>query len=66
MLPGFLDTAMTRGLAASRRTEVTAAHTLGRLNTPEAAAAFIVHLHHHLPHTSGQVFQLDSRIHPAS
>ena len=34
---------------------------LGRFNTCERVAAFIRFLHHDLPHTSGQVFQLDSR-----
>jgi hypothetical protein len=36
-------------------------HSLDTLNTPAHAAGFIHFLHHHLPHTSGQVFQLDSR-----
>ncbi len=61
LLPGFLETRMTAGVADSRRDTVRDAHSLGRFNTPEATAAFLVHLHHHLPHTSGQVFQLDSR-----
>ena len=38
-------------------------HTLGRLNTCENAANFIRFLHQEMPHTSGQVFQLDSRLH---
>ena len=62
LLPGFLDTPMTAGLSGERREEVRRAHVLGRFNTPEAVASFLVHLHDHLPHTSGQVFQLDSRI----
>ena len=61
LLPGFLETAMTRALSASRRAEVLAQHSLGAFNTPAAAAGFIHYLHHHLPHTSGQIFQLDSR-----
>jgi 3-oxoacyl-[acyl-carrier protein] reductase len=36
-------------------------HRLGRFNTPGAVAAFIRFLHEELPHTSGQIFQLDSR-----
>ena len=62
VLPGFLETPMTRDVSAARRVEILAAHTLGRFNTPQVVAAFLWHLHHDLPHTSGQVFQLDSRI----
>jgi len=62
ILPGFLETPMTAGLSEERREQVRRDHALGRFNTPEAVAAFLVHLHDHLPHTSGQVFQLDSRI----
>jgi 3-oxoacyl-[acyl-carrier protein] reductase len=62
LLPGFLDTPMTAGLAAERREQVRREHVLGRCNTPESVAGFLVHLHDHLPHTSGQVFQLDSRL----
>ncbi|MCH7225448.1 SDR family oxidoreductase [Haloferula sp. A504] len=61
LLPGFLETRMTAGVGKDHRTAVLASHCLGRLNTPQATADFLVHLHHHLPHTSGQVFQLDSR-----
>lgn len=62
ILPGFLDTPMTASLSAKRREQVRAEHLLGRENTPEAVADFLLHLHDRLPHTSGQVFQLDSRI----
>ncbi len=62
ILPGFLDTPMTAALSAERREQVRREHVLDRFNTPEAVAAFLVHLHDQLPHTSGQVFQLDSRI----
>jgi 3-oxoacyl-[acyl-carrier protein] reductase len=62
VLPGFLETPMTREVSTARRAEILAAHTLGRFNTPKAVAAFLWHLHHDLPHTSGQVFQLDSRV----
>ena len=61
ILPGFLETRMTANVSPSRRAEVLAAHSLGRLNTSDRVAAFIRFLHHQLPHTSGQVFQLDSR-----
>ena len=61
LLPGFLETRMTSVVTASRRNEVLAAHALGRFNTCERVAAFVRFLHEQLPHTSGQVFQLDSR-----
>lgn len=61
ILPGFLETRMTSVVSKTRRQEVLDAHTLGRFNTCEAVAAFIRFLHESLPHTSGQIFQLDSR-----
>ena len=61
VLPGFLETPMTRSVSEKRSSEVLAAHHLGRFNTPAAVAAFIRFLHEELPHTSGQVFRLDSR-----
>lgn len=62
ILPGFLETPMTAKVSSARRDEVRAAHVLGRFNTPEAVARFLRTLHEDLPHTSGQVFQLDSRV----
>lgn len=62
ILPGFLDTKMTSSVPDVRREAVRSAHTLGRYNTTDAVSSFIWHLHHHLPHTSGQIFQLDSRV----
>lgn len=62
ILPGFLETRMTREVTSGRRAAVLAEHTLGAFNTPQAVAGFIHFLHHHLPHTSGQYFQLDSRL----
>ena len=35
---------------------------LGRFNTAEAVGEFLVTLHDRMPHTSGQVFRLDSRV----
>lgn len=64
VLPGFLETAMTSGVTPERREQIRADHTLGRFNTCTHAAEFIRFLHHQLPDTSGQVFQLDSRIAP--
>jgi 3-oxoacyl-[acyl-carrier protein] reductase len=61
ILPGFLETPMTQGVGDGRRNEILRDHTLGRFNTCGDAARFVAYLHHHLPHTSGQVFQLDSR-----
>ena len=62
ILPGFLETRMTESVSGTRKIEVLNEHTLSRFNTPVAVAKFIRHLHEDLPHTSGQVFQLDSRI----
>lgn len=62
ILPGFLETRMTAGVSARCKTQVLADHSLGRFNTPVAVARFIRFLHEELPHTSGQVFQLDSRV----
>ncbi len=61
VLPGFLKTRMTATTSAKRRVEVMNSHSLGRFNTCECVAEFIHFLHHHQPHTSGQIFQLDSR-----
>ncbi|MCX6855340.1 MAG: SDR family oxidoreductase [Verrucomicrobia bacterium] len=63
ILPGFLDTQMTRHLLSdeAQRQRILASHTLGKLSTTEDAARFIAFLHT-LPAVSGQVFQLDSRI----
>jgi 3-oxoacyl-[acyl-carrier protein] reductase len=61
VLPGFLETRMTVAVSERRREEIRADHVLDRFNTPETVAKFIAHLHHELLHTSGQIFQLDSR-----
>lgn len=61
ILPGFLETGMTRSVTPKRKAEILTSHSLGRLNTPPAVAEFIRYLHESLPHTSGQTFQLDSR-----
>jgi len=62
ILPGFMDSPITRHLGQQRRDEILADHHLGRLNTPAEVGKFIHHLHHQMPHTSGQIFQLDSRV----
>lgn len=61
VLPGFLETKMTRAVLAKRRELVVTKHALGRLNTVADAARFIVQLDS-FEHISGQVFQLDSRV----
>ncbi|MEO5917352.1 MAG: SDR family NAD(P)-dependent oxidoreductase [Luteolibacter sp.] len=61
ILPGFLETRMTRLVSPQRRDEILDSHHLGRFNTPAAVAGFVRFLHEQLPHTSGQVFRLDSR-----
>lgn len=62
VLPGFLETRMTAGLTPSRKREIIGDHSLGRFNTADRVAAFLRFLHENLPHTSGQIFQLDSRM----
>jgi 3-oxoacyl-[acyl-carrier protein] reductase len=61
ILPGFMETPMTRSVSPQRRDHILAEHVMANFNTPEIVAAFIHHLHHQLPHTSGQIFRLDSR-----
>lgn len=62
ILPGFLETRMTATVSPQRVQEVMAEHCLRRFNTPEAVARFLLTLEQDMPHTSGQVFQLDSRV----
>ncbi len=61
VLPGFLETRMTRDLPPESVQRALESHVLGRFNTPEDAARFIVFLDG-MTHVSGQVFQLDSRV----
>jgi NAD(P)-dependent dehydrogenase (short-subunit alcohol dehydrogenase family) len=63
VLPGFLETRMTEKLTAEKKEQFRASHTLGRFNTAESVARMIAFFDRDLPHTSGQVFNLDSRIH---
>ena len=62
VFPGFLETKMTSGLSSEVKESVLARHSLGRYNTTQDVAKFIAFLHQHMPHTSGQTFNLDSRI----
>jgi len=62
VIPGFMETKMTASLDDKIKGAIRDRHVLGRYNTPEAVAGFVTYLHQHLPHTSGQVFNLDSRL----
>ena len=61
ILPGFLETRMTREVSPLRLAALQEAHSLGRFNTVSEVAKFVRFLHEDLPHTSGQFFNLDSR-----
>ena len=62
ILPGFMETSMTEQVSEKRKQVVRELHALGESNTPDMAAEFILFLEQRMPHTSGQVFQLDSRL----
>ena len=62
VIPGFMETKMTASLDDKIKGAIRDRHVLGRYNTPEAVAGFVTYLHQYLPHTSGQVFNLDSRV----
>jgi len=62
VVPGFLETAMTAGLKPEVKAAALGAHVLGRFNQAAEVAAFIRCLHHEMGGTSGQVFNLDSRV----
>lgn len=62
VLPGFMETKMTEAVTDERKQQVISHHALGRLNGPQETARFIRFLHLDMPHTSGQLFQLDSRL----
>lgn len=64
IFPGFLENAMTEKVSSARKEQVVQAHCLKRCNTEAAVANFVLALHQLLPHTSGQIFSLDSRIAP--
>lgn len=61
ILPGFMDTPMTESVSCERKREVRHSHVMGQFNTPDIVADFIWFLQECMPHTSGQIFQLDSR-----
>lgn len=62
VLPGFMLTEMTEGLRESVKEAALSRHVLGRFNTPERTAEFLLFLQETLTAASGQVFNLDSRI----
>jgi 3-oxoacyl-[acyl-carrier protein] reductase len=62
ILPGFLETKMTQEVTEKRRQIVREMHMIGKFNTPEIIAEFIYFLDEKMPFTSGQIFQLDSRL----
>ena len=62
ILPGFLENRMTENVSPERKQQVLQQHSLQRFNTEQAVAAFVHTLHTQMVHTSGQVFQLDSRV----
>jgi NAD(P)-dependent dehydrogenase (short-subunit alcohol dehydrogenase family) len=63
VLPGFMETRMTTHLNEAHRAKVRQAHVLRRFNEAPQVARFIAFLDQQMPHTSGQTFNLDSRIH---
>lgn len=62
IFPGFLENRMTTLVSPQRREQVLSEHCLERFNTELSVAAFLHTLHTQMPHTSGQIFNLDSRI----
>lgn len=62
ILPGFLENRMTSQLSDARKDDVKQSQCLQRFNTENEVCAFLETLHFRLPHTSGQIFNLDSRI----
>jgi NAD(P)-dependent dehydrogenase (short-subunit alcohol dehydrogenase family) len=61
--PGFMETKMTSNLSSEIKEKFLKAHTLPSFNTPQAVAKFLAFMDAQMPHTSGQVFNLDSRVH---
>jgi 3-oxoacyl-[acyl-carrier protein] reductase len=61
VLPGVLDTPMTRALNGRQRRDLAGANVLQRINSAAEVARFIVFLAG-MRNVSGQVFALDSRI----
>lgn len=62
VVPGFLDTKMTAGLAEGVREAALEMGVLGGINSVDHVAKFVAFLHEEMTMTSGQIFHLDSRI----
>lgn len=62
VVPGFMETKMTAELSEGVRQSAMEKHALAEFNDPEKVAKFIAFLHREMLATSGQVFNLDSRI----
>lgn len=63
VLPGILPTPMVERLSPEQQEQLRRQETLGCFNDLESVARFVVFLDG-MPNTSGQLFQLDSRITP--
>jgi 3-oxoacyl-[acyl-carrier protein] reductase len=63
ILPGWLETKFTADVAPEIAESVRQQHLLGKFNSVEDVAAFLLALQSLLA-ISGQIFQLDSRVHP--
>ena len=62
ILPGFMENQMTKNINEKRKESVLSEHALQRFTTGDQVAQMILLLHRSLIHTSGQLFNLDSRI----
>ena len=62
VVPGFMETKMTQGLSVDAREAIAEQQVLDGQHSPQQVAAFVAYLDQNLPHSSGQVFNLDSRI----
>jgi 3-oxoacyl-[acyl-carrier protein] reductase len=62
ILPGFMENQMTKNINKKRKESILSEHTLQRFTTEEQVAQMTLLLHQSLIHTSGQLFNLDSRI----
>jgi 3-oxoacyl-[acyl-carrier protein] reductase len=65
VLPGYLPTRMTDKLTPARKSELVDQNLLGRPSTFEEVCNFIINLAN-MKNVSGQLFNLDSRLHPWS
>lgn len=62
VVPGFLETKMTESVADTAKEAALSKHVLGQFNEAEKVAKFVRFMEEEMPYTSGQVFNLDSRI----